>query len=82
MGVELYISDNKDLFDKLFSQKDEIEEKLGLKPDWQRLDGKKASRVLYRMPGLNFDDHSNYDSLMNEMIDKAVLFSTVFKKYV
>ena len=82
VGVELYISDNKDLFDKLFSQKDEIEEKLGLKPDWQRLDGKKASRVLYRMPGLNFDDHSNYDSLMNEMIDKAVLFSTVFKKYV
>jgi DNA polymerase III epsilon subunit-like protein len=60
----------------------EIENKLGLVPDWQRLDGKKASRVLYRMSGLDFDDHSNYDSLMNEMIDKAVLFSNVFKKYV
>ena len=82
VGVELYISDNKDLFDKLYSQKDEIEEKLGLSPDWQRLDGKKASRVLYRMPGLNFDDHSNYDQLMNEMIDKAVLFASVFKKYI
>ena len=82
VGVELYIRDNKELFDKLFSQKDEIEEKLELKPDWQRLDGKKASRVLYRMPGLNFDDHSNYDQLMNEMIDKAVLFVKVFKKYI
>lgn len=82
VGVELYISDNKNLFDKLYSQKDEIEEKLGLQPDWQRLDGKKASRVLYRMPGLNFDDHSNYDQLMNEMIDKAVLFAKVFKKYI
>ena len=82
MGVELYINDNKDLFDKLYAQKDEIEQKLGLDPEWQRLDGKKAARILYRMPGLNFDDHSNYDSLMNEMIDKAVLFSTVFKKYV
>lgn len=82
VGVELYINDNKDLFDKLYAQKDEIEQKLGLDPEWQRLDGKKAARILYRIPGLNFDDHSNYDSLMNEMIDKAVLFSTVFKKYV
>ena len=82
VGVELYINDNKDFFDKLYAQKDEIEQKLGLDPEWQRLDGKKAARILYRMPGLNFDDHSNYDSLMNEMIDKAVLFSTVFKKYV
>lgn len=82
VGVELYISDNKSLFDRLYEQKDEIEEKLGLIPDWQRLDGKKAARILYRMPGLNFDDHSNYDSLMNEMIDKAVLFSNVFRKYV
>ena len=82
VGIKLHISDNKVLFDKLYSQKDEIEKKLGLQLDWQRLDGKKASKILYRMPGLSFDDHSNYDSLMNEMIDKAVLFSSVFKKYI
>lgn len=82
VGVEFYIRDNKDLFDKLYAQKEEIENKLGLEPDWQRLDGKKSSRVLYRISGLDFDNHSNYDSLMNEMIDKAVLFSNVFKKYV
>ncbi len=82
VGVELYIPDNKELFEKLYLQKDEIDEKLGLHPEWQRLDGKKAARVLYRMPGLDFEDHSNYDSLMNEMIDKATLFAKVFKKYV
>jgi hypothetical protein len=82
VGVELYINNNKDLFDKLYAQKDEIEQKLGLSLEWQRLDGKKAARILYRMYGLNFDDHSNYESLMNQMIDKAVLFSAVFKKYV
>lgn len=60
----------------------EIESKLGLKLDWQRLDDKKASRIMYRLPGLNFDDHSNYDYLMNEMIDKAVLFVKVFKRYI
>lgn len=82
IGVELYIQDDKELFDKLFESKGEIEGKLGLELDWQRLDDKKASRILYRIPGLNFDDHSNYDALMNEMIDKAVAFSKVFKKYV
>ena len=82
VGVELYIPDNKELFEKLYLQKEEIDEKLGLHPDWQRLDGKKAARILYRMPGLDFEDHSNYDSLMNEMIDKAALFAKVFKKYV
>ncbi|SDI57321.1 protein of unknown function [Pseudobutyrivibrio sp. 49] len=82
VGVELYIPDNKELFEKLYLQKEEIDEKLGLHPDWQRLDGKKAARILYRMPGLDFEDHSNYDSLMNEMIDKATLFAKVFKKYV
>ncbi len=82
VGIELYISDNKALYDQLYQSKDEIEKDLGLQPEWQRLDGKKASRILYRIPGLNFDDHSNYDALMNEMIDKALLFSKVFKKYV
>ncbi|WP_177197473.1 DUF4268 domain-containing protein [Pseudobutyrivibrio sp. OR37] len=82
VGVELYIPDNKELFEKLYLQKEEIDEKLGLHPDWQRLDGKKAARILYRMPGLDFEDHSNYESLMNEMIDKAALFAKVFKKYV
>lgn len=82
VGVELYIPDNKELFEKLYLQKEEIDEKLGLHPDWQRLDGKKAARILYRMPGLDFEDHSNYDSLMNEMIDKAALFAKVFMKYV
>lgn len=70
------------MFDHLELSRTEIESKLGLKLDWQRLDDKKASRIMYRLPGLNFDDHSNYDYLMNEMIDKAVLFVKVFKRYI
>ena len=62
--------------------KDVIEKELGLTLDWQRLDGKKASRIVYRIPGLDFDDHSNYDTLMNEAIDKIIAFSKVFKKYM
>lgn len=82
VGIALYIIDDKELFDSLNEKKIEIESKLGFELDWQRLDGKKASRIIYRIPGLNFDDHSNYDSLMNDIIDKVILFVKVFKKYV
>ena len=82
IGVELYITDNKELFDKLDSRKDEIEEELGFQLDWRRLDNSKASRIVYHIKGLNFDDHSNYDELINKTIDLAVLMRNTFKKYI
>ena len=80
--VELYIPDNKELFDKLYGFKDEIEAKLELQLDWARLDNSKASRIKTSISGLDFDDHSNYEELMNESIDMAVKFRDVFKKYI
>lgn len=80
--VELYINNNKDLFDKLFENKDAIEEVLGFKMIWTRLNNKKASRIKYYIDGLNFDDHSNYPDLMNETIDKVIIMKRVFSKYI
>ena len=73
IGVELYITDNKELFDKLYQRKDEIEKDLGFKLDWRRLNNSKASRIVTYIKGLNFDDHSNYNELINKTIDLAVL---------
>lgn len=82
MGFELYIQDNKELFDSLYAQKEEIEAELGVPLEWNRLDGKKASRIIYSIPGLDFDDHSNYEELMNTAIDNAVKMRDTFKKRV
>ena len=82
IGVELYITDNKELFDKLYQRKDEIENDLGLKLDWRRLNNSKASRIVTFIKGLNFDDHSNYNELINKTIDLAVLMRDTFKKYI
>lgn len=82
IGVGLYITDNKELFDKLYNRKDDIEQELGFKLDWRRLDNSKVSRIVYHIKGLNFDDHSNYNELMNKTIDLAVLMRNVFKKYI
>lgn len=82
IGVELYITDNKELFDKLYQKKDEIQADLGLELDWRRLNNSKASRIVTFIKGLNFDDHSNYNELMNKTIDLAVLMRDIFKKYI
>lgn len=80
--VELYINDNKNLFDSLHARREEIESNLGYKMIWDRLDNKKASRIKYHIKGLDFDDHSNYDALINQAIDAAIKMRNVFKAYI
>mgnify|MGYP002560431363 FL=1 len=80
--IDLYINDNKELFDSLYSKKNIIENDLGFKLIWDRLDNGKASRIKYNIKGLNYDNHSNYDELMNKVIDTAVKMRDTFKKYI
>lgn len=82
VDVELYINENKDLFDKLHEKKTEIEHKLGFSMDWRRLNSKKASRIVHSIDGLNFDDHSNYPELMGEIIQKVQIMKDVFSKEI
>lgn len=82
IGVGVYIADDKDLFDQLYDNKDEIEKELGFKMEWDRLDNKKASRIKSKIPGLNFDDKNNYPELMDKVIDRAIQIRDVFKKYL
>ncbi len=82
VGVEVYIQDNKELFDSLYEKKTDIEEQTGMTFSWERLNGKKASRIKYSISGLDFDNHSNYHELMVEIIDKVVTMRDVFKKYI
>lgn len=79
VGVEYYVVSDKSLFDKMYSEKDRFEKKLGFTFDWKRLDNKKASRIVSKIDGLNFDDHSNYDELIDKTIDRAVAMREAFK---
>ena len=82
IGLEIHISNNKNLFDQLFISSVEIEEKLGFKMEWQRLDDKKSSRIIHYIDGLDFSNHSNYPQLMDEVIQKATKLRDTFKKYI
>ena len=81
--VELYINNNKQLFDSLRKQKEAIEKDLGFELDWDRLgEQKKASRIKYSIDGLDFEKQDNYGELMNAAIDTAIKMRDVFKKYI
>ena len=80
--VGLWISNNKEMFDMLFSHKTEIESVIGEALDWDKLDGKKASVICTNIPGLDFNNQSNYAKLMNETIDKVLAFKKAFTFYI
>lgn len=83
IGVGLWISNNKELFDNLFSKKEEIEKEIGCEMLWDRKEeNQKASSITTYIGGLDFDDHSNYEDLMNMIIEKVVIMVKVFKKYI
>lgn len=80
--VGLWITDNKELFDLLRSNKEKIEQEIGEKLDWNRLDNRKASVVSLSIPGLDFNKQDNYSMLMHTAIEKVVQFKNTFAPYV
>ena len=76
--VCVWIDNNKDLFDKFFENKDQIESVLGFELSWQRLDDKKASLVATYLPDLDFKHQENYPKLMNDAIDTAIAMRKAF----
>ena len=80
--LELYIHSDKKLYDSLFEKKNEIERELDMNFEWDRLDSKKASRIKHYIHGLDFENHSNYDQLMSEIIDKVTRMRKVIRRYL
>ena len=50
--------------------------------DWRSFNNSKASKIVTFIKDLNFDDHSNYNNLMNKTIDLDVLIRDTFNIYI
>lgn len=81
IGVELYITDDKSLFDRLYALKDSIEADIGNSLDWRRLDSKKASRVL-SMREANMDNEEGWPDQFSWLMDMAVKMKKTFTKHL
>ena len=80
--VGVWISDNKNLYDNFYNNKDEIEAKCGFSLTWDRLENKKASLACTYINGLDFDNQDNYPVLINEAIDLSIRLRDTFKLYL
>ena len=79
--VECYISDDKELYHKFFSNKDAIERDMGVELEWNELPDKKASRILV-YKNVDFEDKDTWSEQFDWMMDMAIKMKKAFKKFI
>lgn len=75
---QIYISDNKDLFDYLYEQKEEIEKEMGYSLVWDKKDNRKASKISISHDIDPMDKHNWDESIQLQLRDVEMLYK-VFK---
>lgn len=79
--VEWYISDDKTLFNRFLSHKEEIENEMEMNLDWRELPEKKASRILITHSA-DFQNRDAWSEQFEWMMDVALKMKKAFKKYL
>lgn len=87
--VELYIdrgkdaeNENKRIFDKLFASKKEIEAAFKEPLEWQRLEGKRACRILKQIDIGGLRDEDKWPQIQDAMIDAMVRLEQALKPHI
>ena len=81
LNVELYINDDKELFNFLFQNKDSIELDAGFSFDWRELPERKASRIVIEKC-VCFDDKNQWTSQFEWLVQVMLNMKKAFKKYL
>ena len=76
LGCEIYISDNKPLFNFLKDQQAAIEQQLSAKLEW--IEAKKACRAVQRKENADIDNEAGVTALFDWLIERATAFEKVF----
>lgn len=82
--IELRIYDNKELFDKLFNDKDNIESESGLLFNWQGLP-KNNKKILCRIivqKEVEFDNKEKWTEQFDWIMETAIKMKKTFTKYI
>ena len=81
IGVELYISDDKELFKHLFIHKNEVESDMGMVLDWRELPERKASRILVEK-NVQLSNRDDWTKQFAYIMDVLIKMKKTFKKYL
>ena len=82
--TEVYISrstteENKFIFDRLYAQKDLIEQQTGILI-WERLDNKKASRIKLELKNVSLYEKDDWSNMMDFMIESMLKMEPIFRQ--
>lgn len=80
--VSMWIPNDKSLYDKFYDSCSVIEDKVGFKLNWDRLDNNKASFICTYIEGLDFNNQDNYEELMDKIIEYVMLFRKAFSPFI
>ncbi len=88
--VELYIDkgkekekENKNIFDKLYNKKEEIESAFGGKLLWERLEGKRACRISKKISiGGYRDDEEKWPQIHKAMVEAMIKLADSLKPHI
>jgi hypothetical protein len=86
-GVELGISgrtqiENKEIFDYLEKNKDDIEKSFGDNLSWERLSDKKMSRIIYKLDGVSIFNKDDWDKIIEFLSQNMIKFDACLKPYL
>ena len=79
--VEWNITDDKDLYQRFYTHKADIESDMGMTLDWRELPDKKASRILVTQ-NAEFNNKDKWPEQFDWTMDVAVKMKNAFKKYL
>ena len=80
--MELYINEDKELFDELLQNKETIESDAGLVFDWRKLPEKKASRIIVVKSGIAFDNQAQWEEQFRWITSTMIKMKLALKKYI
>lgn len=81
IGVQLEVWDDKELFSKIESRREEIEAKLGFKMEWNLREDKKSSIAEIKMAG-DIESEATYEQNVKWVVEKIDAMAKILPAYV
>jgi len=81
VSFQTFDEDGKFLYDNLLNQKDEIEAELGFELNWDRVDGKIATRISHSKHA-NLDNKQDWDSHFRWILEHLENLNNAFRNRV
>ena len=69
------------IFEELLDYRNEIEVAFEEPLDWQALEGRRACRIAYHLPGVGLKDEEAWPELQDRMIDAMIRFDKAFRPW-